>query len=145
MENLKNIEKLISELPDMLSEDVEKIMDSIKFISSGNRNKYLQLEKLEKDLVVWGREFAKVLRDKYHISNKNTNYSSWEYGRFDFSVDIYYVLSRLKAKCKIEAEDDFVVVVSSWKTHNYEFLGYAKTPEEAIEILIKNKLFSLED
>lgn len=138
---LDSVKNIISELPDFTADDVNKIIREINFIASGSKNRYNEQEKFESQLETWGREFVKVLREKYNILYKNTNYSSWEYGNRNFSIDIFYVLSSLKDYVKIDSEEDFCVTVSSWKTGNHVALGTAKTPEEAIQILIENDLY----
>jgi hypothetical protein len=138
---LDEVKNIISELPHFTSDDTDKIIREINFIASGSRNRYVEQEQLESQLKTWGREFGKVLKEKYNIHNKNTNYSSWVYGNYLFSIDIFYVLSRLKDHVKIDSEEDFCVTITSWKTGNHVVLGTTKTTEEAIQILIENDLY----
>lgn len=143
---IKTIQESLEQLPNMRKADISSTMSTIKYIASGGRDRYEARENLLKQFVQWGRDFTQVLRDEYKLSNKNTNYSSWEYGTRNFTIDVYYVFPQncgsANDNITIKSVDDFVVSVSTYNG-GYKHLGFAKTPAEAMKIVDDNNLRQL--
>lgn len=127
-------------------EDIDRmtkdIQSSINYIASGARDRYKANQLLEEQLKAWGRDFAAKLRE-HGITNRNTNYSSWEYSSsMNYTIDIFYVLSRTEFK----SVDDFAVTLTTRKYSNVPESGVNikfKQVDELIKYLIDNNLLKL--
>lgn len=106
-----------------------ELLGKIEYISSGRRDRYLLEKQLEKDLLIWARNFANELKTQYGLEVGHTSFNYWEINRFHIVILIpYHNNDHFKSK------NDFRVFVNdlNWKT-----IGEPNSVEELVSILNK--------
>jgi hypothetical protein len=141
-----NMEKTLSEiqshlesLPYFSEQDCKNVMGTIKFISSGARDKYDAREALTKELVKWSRNFIEALNSIIpSIKSYRSNYSAFEVSipLAGQTLEAPYVLDT-----GMKSSKDFKVRIINFNDRDNEgkpALHYFKKPMEVINYIREN-------
>lgn len=138
--------KLEFDFTNVPQEDIDKLTkefnSKITYIASGGRDRYIFRTQLEEKLKTWSEPIRTKLKE-LGITNKNTSYSCWEYGRMNWTIAFPYCLDRTEFKSEEDFAFHFVDYINKPEGQHCDIIKGLKTVEEVLAILNERNLFKV--
>lgn len=126
--------KLIFDFAGVSKEDTiilaRELNEKIIFITSGERDNMIKRKEYTRAQEDWAQLFTADLR-AYGISSKNTSYSVFNYGGYEYEIHVPYVLS----------ETGQNATIGRWYKGKWETFGKTHSAKQAIALLVQKGLY----